>query len=114
TASLTVTIPLTCEEVEVAFDSLATDNSKVLQFDDIQLSTANIFADLNNMTDTVSYTPTVAPLTGTMTNYSTAGNWYRVGEYMHIEARVVFSGASGTWANPTISIPSGYLVDSSK
>ena len=59
------------------------------------------------VTDWVSYTPT-----GAMTNMTYAGRWRRVGDSMEVEARATATGTpTGSF---TISVPSGYTIDSTK
>mgnify|MGYP003645180807 CR=1 FL=1 len=59
------------------------------------------------VTDWVSYTPTFG-----MTNQTTTGKWRRVGDQMEVQFYVDFSSSSS--GTPSISIPSGYTIDSSK
>jgi len=61
------------------------------------------------VTDWVSYTPTGA----WTANVTYAGKWRRVGDTMEVVGRASTSGAT-TAANFTISIPSGFTIDTNK
>lgn len=61
------------------------------------------------VTDWVDYTPTGS----WVTNVTHTGRWRRVGSVMELETLSTCSGAT-TSANYTISLPSGYTIDTSK
>lgn len=66
------------------------------------------------ITDWVSYTPTITTASGTMTGATASGRWRRVGDSAHIQFRIVANGSSGTWASPSVSLPTGMIIDNAK
>ena len=66
------------------------------------------------VTDWVSYTPVITTGGGTMTNYTATGYWRRVGDEMELKGQIAFTGAAGTWSDPSFSIPSGTSINTSK
>jgi hypothetical protein len=72
---------------------------------------AQIYSAIGPITN---YTPVVTPFSGTLTNYSATGNWHQEGEYLAGEAKITFTGAAGTWLEPSVSLPSGFTINGSK
>lgn len=106
-----VVIPSTCTQLRVGFQTLVENSGKILQFDDVQLtSDATVYAELTNITDWQSYTPT-----GTfVTNTTYSAKWRRVGDSMEIQGRIAFTGSPGTVTTTTLTVPTGYTIDTSK
>lgn len=81
--------------------------------DEVFAGPVDLKVDTNNISNPVSYTPTVTTASGTMTNYTATGDWMRVGSRMRLTGKITFSNLSGAFDNISISIPSGYTVDTS-
>jgi len=62
------------------------------------------------VSDWTAYTPTVAGFTS---NNTPTGFWRRVGDTMEVEAKISFTGSPAGSA-PTLSLPSGYSIDTAK
>lgn len=105
-----VFIPTTCTQIRIGFHVKALNSGKILQFDDIQVtSDSTVYAELSETTNWTSYTPTGS----WVTNTTYAGKWRRVGDSMEIDVLVTTSGAP-TAAQLTVNLPSGYTIDTSK
>lgn len=70
--------------------------------------------DINVIGGVQDYTPVVTTSTGTITNYTATGKWHQEGQFLVGQVKLTFSSTTGTWTGPTISIPSGYTIDTSK
>jgi hypothetical protein len=81
---------------------------------DFQKSKISSYSSTNADTDIAPYTPTVTTASGTMTNYTATGSWYRDGQFLIGSANITFTGAPGTWQSPFVTIPSGLQIDTSK
>lgn len=88
---------------------VATDSANTVKIDDIEISrqpkVTGAFAS-----DWVSYTPTGSATTNT--TYS--GRWRRVGDTMEVEATLSYAGATNVFSALTLSLPSGYSIDTTK
>lgn len=62
------------------------------------------------ITDWTSYTPTL----GWGGSVTPTGRWRRVGDSMECEIRIAVSAGGPTAVNCTVSLPSGYTIDSTK
>jgi len=102
--STSVFIPLTCNAIKIGFHHTGvSESSKVLTFDDIELSTDPfVYKNITNLTEWELYTPTYTGF-GTVT----VSNMYhrRVGDSVQI--RGVFTCATSTAVEPQITLPSG-------
>lgn len=80
-----------------------------VEFDNLQVKPSR-YVYGTPITDWVSYTPT----TGLTTNTSNlSGHWRRVGDSMQINARFELVGTPAAGSS-TISLPSGYVIDTTK
>ena len=66
------------------------------------------------VTDWQSYTPTVVPVTGTLTNATASGKWRRDGDTIHVMGKLIFSAASSAFSGLNATLPSGLSIDSTK
>ena len=64
--------------------------------------------------DTVSEAGGFITDTGSLGANTVAGKSYRVGEYLHHEVTLKFTGAVGTWTVLSYNLPSGKSVDLQK
>ena len=82
-----------------------------LQVDNVSVSPQNYFFG-TPITDWASFTPTTTNITvgnGTQTAY-----WRRVGDSIEIEYNLLLGTTSAIGSGPTVSLPSGYSIDTSK
>lgn len=99
-----ITIPLTCTQIRVGFQVKISNNSKILQFDDIQISADTTrYSDPSTITNWQSYTPT---LTGFGTPSSVEFEWRQVGT--DIEVRGKFTSGTPTATEARVSLPNSY------
>jgi microcystin-dependent protein len=75
---------------------------------------ATNLASASQTTDWQAYTPIISSISGTITNYTARGFWRRVGDTGQYRVQIEFTGAVGTWSTPTISLPSGQVIDTAK
>lgn len=112
TQSLVVScvIPATCTGVRVGFHVKALNSGKIFSFDDISLSTSLLqSAQLNNVTETISYTPT---LTGFGTVASPSFKYRRDGEFLYVYGN--FTTGTVAAALASITLPTGLTIDTTK
>lgn len=58
-----------------------------------------------------TYTPLVQPSTGTITNYNISATVTVKGSRVFIDGRANFTGAGGTWTDPSINLPSEFPMN---
>jgi hypothetical protein len=108
--SLSFYVPASCTQIRWGYKVLVANSGRVLKIDDVEMSTNPFVSkDLVNITDWEPFTPTG----GWTTNTTYTGRWRRVGDTAEIEALITLSGAPNN-AAPSISLPSGLVIDSSK
>lgn len=104
-----VTIPLTCQNIRVGFQTKVLNNGRIFAFDDVQLtSDGTVYASVNNITDWVSYTPTFVNL-GTVSGVL-GTQWRRVGDSIQIRGRVTLGTTAAAVAS--VSLPPGMVISS--
>lgn len=77
-----------------------------LRVDNLEV-VANEYTFGTPVTDWQSYTPNINAVSGTLTNFTTAFRWRRVGDSIEVDGALTFTGAPGTWTSPLVSLPSG-------
>lgn len=109
--SLGVFIPTSTNAIKLGFHHTgASESSKVLVFDDLELSSNPfVYKELDVTTDWESYTPTYTGF-GTVTNNS--AKWRRVGTDMEILAS--FTSGTSTATLASMTLPTGYSIDSTR
>ena len=80
-----------------------------LRIDNVQVGPVNATFS-TPVTDWVSYAPTGA----WTTNTTYTGRWRRVGDSMEVQARVTVAGGAPGSGNLTVTLPSGYSIDTAK
>lgn len=108
--SLSFYVPSSCNQIRWGAQVLVVNSGKVLVVDDVEMSTDPFqIVDLDNMVDSVNFTPTGS----WVANTTYAGRYSRVGERAIIQYRVAVTGAP-TAAALSLNLPPGLTVDESK
>ena len=98
------TIPSTCTQLIVGFQTLVENSGKILNFDDIQVSADTTkYSNPSTVTEWESYTPT---FTGFGTASSIQFQWRRVGG--GVEVRGKFTSGTSTAVEARITLPNSY------
>lgn len=93
----------------ILYVPVTTDSANTLRFDNFYLGPQKVSMG-PAVSDFQSYTPTGSWVSNT--TYS--GYWRRVGDSVHVIARVAVSGGAPTAATLTIGLPSGLTIDTAK
>lgn len=110
TGSQTVSLTFPCRNATDAVNVViaSSGNHAAIEVSDVQAGKLVSSVGASVATDWVNYTPTG----GWVTNATYTGKWRRVGDSLHIMARVDTSGAvTGTFA---LGLPSGFTIDTAK
>jgi hypothetical protein len=100
-----ITIPSTCTQIRVGFQTKVANSGKILNFDDVQVSADTTkYADPSVVTQWQSYTPTFTGF-GTVSG-TDQGQWRRVGN--NIELRIKFTAGTSVASEARISLPNNY------
>jgi hypothetical protein len=103
-------VPEDCTEIEFGWQNTDSTTTIQLLVDNILISQSPwIYKDYLNTTEWEDYTPTGAWTSNT--TYS--GKWRRIGEEMEVRFRILCTGSPNA-ATASVSIPSGYTIDSNK
>ena len=102
-----VQLPIDSDSFRLILHQAGTNSNAVdVDIDEVKFSPV-VRAYGTPVTDWISFTPTFNNITGTAT-----GKWRRVGDSMEIEASLDVTGSASTTI--TMSMPSGYSIDTSK
>jgi hypothetical protein len=107
--SVAAFIPASCSAIKIGFQHTgASESSKTLIFDDVQLSTDPFtYANLENFSNPAPFTPTLSASFGTTTTEE--AYYWQEGKFLNVYGSFVCGTVTGSPVS--IDLPSGFTID---
>ena len=119
--AVSFTIPSTSSSISYTITALPEAGSPVTFIDDIVAELSNVAlletsVDITTpiVTEWANYTPVVTNGSGAISNFTSSGEYRRVGDTLEVSGLIKFSAASGAFSEINVSVPSGLIIDTTK